>query len=49
MLDAADLSTESKLWIGGDWMPPTGDNFLMILISKMTVPTGCHPQFLLRL
>ena len=27
MLDATDLSTESKLWIGGDWVPPTGDNY----------------------
>ena len=27
MLDATNLSTESKLWIGGDWVPPTGDNY----------------------
>jgi vanillin dehydrogenase len=27
MLDAADLTTESKLWIGGDWVSPTGENY----------------------
>lgn len=27
MLDAADLSTESKLWIGRDWISPTGNNY----------------------
>ncbi len=27
MLDAADLTTESRLWIGGDWVSPTGENY----------------------
>ena len=34
MLDAADLSTESKLWIGGDWVSSTGDNYFDDLIPE---------------